>query len=111
MLGNALAQRQDRLGPVQGLDLALRAPRGAALPDGDGAKFPLNSQRGRVHAPQEWSAELPAAATRLAELQSPKLQGKCGQFALGLSRPKLRTPASGRHPSQSSTGRDSWLWW
>lgn len=34
LFGNSLAQRQDRLGAVQGLDLGFCAPRGAALPDG-----------------------------------------------------------------------------
>jgi hypothetical protein len=39
--------------------------------------------------------------------RSPKLQCKPGRPALGSSRPRLRTPASVGHPSQSSTGRDS----
>src|ERR1700687_126578 len=38
--------------------------------------------------------------------RSPKLQCKPGRPALGSSRPRLRTPASVGHPSQSSTGRD-----
>src|SRR5258707_7481964 len=36
----------------------------------------------------------------------PKLQCKTGRSGRGSSRPSLRTPASGGHPSQSSTGRD-----
>ena len=39
--------------------------------------------------------------------RSPKLQCKPGRPALGSSRPRLRTPASVGHPSQSSTGRDT----
>ena len=39
--------------------------------------------------------------------RSPKLQCESGRPALGSSRPRLRTPASAGHPSQSSTGRDS----
>src|SRR6185369_11768986 len=37
----------------------------------------------------------------------PKLQGKTGRSGLVSSRPRLRTPASAGHPSQSSLGRDS----
>src|SRR5258707_8243866 len=36
----------------------------------------------------------------------PKLQCKTGRSGLGSSRPRLRTPASAGHPSQSSLGRD-----
>jgi len=39
-------------------------------------------------------------------LRSPKLQCFIGRSALGSSRPRLRTPASAGHSSQSSTGRD-----
>jgi hypothetical protein len=39
----------------------------------------------------------------------PKLQCKTGRSGLGSSRPRLRTPASAGHPSQSSLGRDSAL--
>ncbi len=35
-----------------------------------------------------------------------EMQCKSGRPALGSSRPRLRAPASGGHPSQSSTGRD-----
>ena len=35
-----------------------------------------------------------------------EMQCKSGRPALGSSRPRLRTPASAGHPSQSSTGRD-----
>jgi hypothetical protein len=37
----------------------------------------------------------------------PKLQCKAGRSGLGSSRPRLRTPASAGHPSQSSLGRDN----
>src|SRR4029077_4734242 len=37
----------------------------------------------------------------------PKLQRKTGRSGLGSFRPKLRTPASAGHPSQSSSGRDT----
>src|SRR6267154_5537015 len=37
----------------------------------------------------------------------PKLQCKTGRSGLGSSRPRLRTPTSAGHPSQSSLGRDS----
>jgi hypothetical protein len=42
-----------------------------------------------------------------------EMQCKSGRPALGSSRPRLRTPASAGHPSQSSTGRDSIgsCWW
>ncbi len=36
LLRDTRPERQDRCGPVQRLDLGLRAPRGAALPDGGG---------------------------------------------------------------------------
>ena len=39
--------RQDRRGPVQGLNLGLRAPRGAALPDG-GERTPSLVCRSRL---------------------------------------------------------------
>ena len=45
-------------------------------------------------------------STRL-DVSSPKLQCESGRPARGSSRPTLRTPASARHPLQSSTGRDS----
>jgi len=41
--------------------------------------------------------------------RSPELQCESGQPALGSSRPRLRTPASAGHPSQSSSGRDTFL--
>jgi hypothetical protein len=47
LFGNAWAQRQNRLGTVQGLDLGLCAPRGAALPDG-GERTPSLVCRSRL---------------------------------------------------------------
>ena len=52
LLGDPWAQRQDRLGPIQGLDLGFRAPRGAALPDG-GERTPClvcRSRPGKLRA-------------------------------------------------------------
>ena len=48
-----------------------------------------------------------AVARQARMLRSPKLQCESGRTARGSSRPRLRAPASGGHPSQSSTGRDS----
>jgi hypothetical protein len=47
-----------------------------------------------------------AVARQARMLRSPKLQCESGRTARGSSRPRLRAPASGGHPSQSSTGRD-----
>jgi len=44
LLRHPRAQGQDRGGPVQGLDLGLRAPRGAALPNG-GERTPSPGRR------------------------------------------------------------------
>ena len=49
-----------------------------------------------------------AVARQARMLRSPKLQCESGRTARGSSRPRLRAPASGGHPSQSSTGRDNW---
>jgi hypothetical protein len=49
-----------------------------------------------------------AVARQARMLRSPKLQCESGRPARGSSRPTLRAPASGGHPSQSSTGRDNW---
>jgi hypothetical protein len=59
-----------------------------------------------VHPRLRDSALRAAAARRAWMLRSPKFKCKSEQPALGSSRPKLRTPASPGHPSQSSTGRD-----
>ena len=48
-----------------------------------------------------------AVARQARMLRSPKLQCESGRTARGSSRPRLRAPASGGHPSQSSTGQDS----
>jgi hypothetical protein len=48
-----------------------------------------------------------AVARQARMLRSPKLQCESGRTARGSSRPRLRAPASGGHPSQSSTGRDN----
>ena len=52
LFGDALAQRQNRLGTIQRLDLGLRAPRGAALPNG-GERTPslvCRSRPGKLRA-------------------------------------------------------------
>jgi len=48
-----------------------------------------------------------AVARQARMLRSPKLQCESGRTARGSSRPRLRAPASGGHPSQSSTGQDN----
>ncbi len=58
------------------------------------------------HPPRPPCRLPPAPRARI--LRSPKLQGKSGRPALGLSTSRLRTQASAGQPSQSSTGRDRW---
>ena len=66
---------------------------------------PTNDAAGTT--PLEDPALRAAAARRAQMLRTPKLRCKSEQPALGSSRPKLRTPASAGHPSQSSSGRDT----
>jgi hypothetical protein len=65
-----------------------------------------NSGRGNGTARLRDLRCVAAVARQARMLRSPKLQCESGRTARGSSRPRLRAPASGGHPSQCSTGRD-----